>query len=120
MTTPTDTLREEHVVILRALDALAGAAERLATGRALPAGWWEEMIAWLRAFADRNHHGKEEESLFPAMLKAGAPSPGGPIDVMLDEHVEGRALIQAMASGPPGERARTAQRYVEFLRDQID
>ena len=39
MPTPTDILREEHRVILRALDVLETAAARLVGGRSLPEGW---------------------------------------------------------------------------------
>jgi hemerythrin-like domain-containing protein len=93
MKTPTDMLRDEHALILRALKSLEAAVERLAADQSLPGGWWDDMLAWLRTFADRHHHGKEEDVLFPAMIKAGVPSRGGPIDVMLDEHADGRALI---------------------------
>jgi len=89
--TPTDLLREEHRVILRALDLVETAARGLTAGTVLPEVWWLEIIAWLRGFADRNHHAKEETSLFPAMVKAGVPSMGGPIGVMLEEHERGRA-----------------------------
>ena len=120
MKTPTDVLRDEHRVILAALAALDAAAARLAAGRALPEGWWERIIAWLRAFADKNHHAKEEASLFPALVKAGVPAEGGPIAVMLEEHREGRALILTMATAPtPAARARAAQDYVRLLRDHI-
>jgi hemerythrin-like domain-containing protein len=118
--TPTDVLRDEHRVILAALDTLAQAANRLAAGRELPDGWWAELIEWLRAFADRNHHAKEETSLFPAMVKAGVPSAGGPIGVMLEEHRQGRALIAAMAAGEPAARAGLARQYVGLLREHID
>ena len=93
MKSPTDILRDEHRVILGALSTLELAAERLAGGKPPPAGWWQQMLGWLRAFADRNHHAKEETSLFPAMVKAGVPAGAGPIAVMLEEHVQGRALI---------------------------
>ena len=117
---PTDVLRDEHRVILSALDTLALAADRLAAGGRLPDGWWAELIEWLRAFADRNHHAKEETSLFPAMVKAGVPSAGGPIGVMLEEHRQGRALIAAMESGEPAARAAVARQYVGLLRAHID
>lgn len=120
MKAPTDVLRDEHRVILAALTTLDAAAGRLAAGRALPEGWWERIIAWLRAFADTNHHAKEESSLFPALVKAGVPAEGGPIAVMLEEHREGRALILTMATAPaPAARARGAQDYVRLLRDHI-
>lgn len=115
MRSPTDVLRDEHRVILSALDLLEAAASRAA----VPAGWWEDAIGWLRSFADRNHHAKEEEALFPAMIKAGVPSGGGPVDVMLEEHAQGRALIAAMADDAGG-RPGSARAYVRLLRNHID
>jgi len=120
MPTPTDVLREEHRVILRALGVLEVAAARLAGGRPLPEGWWPEIIWWLRGFADKNHHTKEETSLFPAMVKAGVPSVGGPIEVMLEEHQRGRALVRAMEAGEPAARAAKAREYVTLLREHIE
>jgi hemerythrin-like domain-containing protein len=119
MKSPTDVLRDEHHLILTALATLERAADRLAGGGTLPGGWWERMLDWLRTFADRNHHAKEETSLFPAIVKAGVPAEDGPISVMLEEHVRGRALIQAMASAEAGERLAKAREYVSLLRDHI-
>lgn len=120
MRSATDLLRDEHQLILRALLILESAAERLGTGGALPEGLWTGTIGWLRAFADRNHHAKEENALFPAMLEAGVPAEGGPIAVMLDEHAEGRALLATMRAGEPVDRAAAAHRYIRLLRDHID
>jgi hemerythrin-like domain-containing protein len=119
MTAPTAVLLDEHRVILRALDTLERAAESLAAARPLPDGAWSGLLDWLRAFADRNHHAKEERSLFPAMVKAGVPSEGGPIGVMLEEHERGRALIQAMDRGAAADRAARAREYAALLRDHI-
>lgn len=119
MKSPTDILRDEHRVILVALTTLERGAERLAAGQGLPGGWWDQMLEWLRAFADRNHHAKEETSLFPAMVKAGVPAEDGPISVMLEEHVRGRALIGAMAVERAEQRVSTARHYVQLLRDHI-
>ncbi|HEU5193093.1 MAG TPA: hemerythrin domain-containing protein [Methylomirabilota bacterium] len=47
------------------------------------------------------------------------PACGGPIDVMLEEHAEGRALVAAMAEGRAAARAATARRYVRLLREHI-
>jgi len=116
----TQALREEHRVILRALELVEGAAGRLDAGRVLPAGWWEELLEWLRAFADRNHHAKEEAYLFPALAQAGVPAAGGPVGVMLEEHAEGRELIRMMAESGGERRVAAAHRYVRLLRDHID
>ena len=120
MTSPTDILRDEHRVILRALVLLEVAAARLSAGQPLRDGLWEELLDWLGAFADRNHHAKEEQHLFPALGEAGVPTQGGPVSVMLDEHAEGRGLLQAMAAGPVGSRLEAARRYGQLLRDHID
>ena len=120
MRSATQTLREEHRVILRALVLVEAAAGRLSGGRALPDGWWEVLLEWLRAFADRNHHAKEEAYLFPALAQAGVPAAGGPVSVMLEEHAEGRALIRAMVEGNGERRAEAARGYVHLLRDHID
>jgi hemerythrin-like domain-containing protein len=116
----TEILHDEHRLILRVLLSLEAAAERLGGGGALPEGLWAGLIGWLRDFADRNHHAKEEGALFPAMIKAGVPARGGPIDVMLEEHAEGRALLRLMETGEPDERAGAARRYVGLLRGHID
>lgn len=115
--TPTDLLRDEHRVILRALAVLETSAAR-AEAAMTPA--WDELVEWLKAFADRTHHAKEEHALFPAMAAAGVPTEGGPIGVMLAEHTEGRALIHTMSTGATAERAEAARRYVALLRQHID
>jgi hemerythrin-like domain-containing protein len=54
------------------------------------------FIGFLKEFADKCHHGKEEGILFPALIKAGMPEKGGPIEVMLSEHMQGRNFIKEM------------------------
>jgi hemerythrin-like domain-containing protein len=121
MKTPTETLRDEHMLILRALDLLETAAARVERGLATPERWWAGVIAWLRGFADRNHHAKEERALFPAMARAGVPAEaGGPIAVMQEEHGQGRALLQVVADGEARPRVVAARRYIELLRNHIE
>ena len=116
---PTETLRDEHRLILRALNLLRLGTARLEDGGRLPSGWWEDLLEWLRAFADRSHHGKEETHLFPALVQAGVPSAGGPIGVMLEEHAEGRVLLRIMTEGPPDRRLRAAHAYAHLLGGHI-
>jgi hemerythrin-like domain-containing protein len=120
MRPPTDVLRDEHRVILEALHLLEQATDRLGAGTGPPETWWAQMLDWLRVFADRNHHAKEEQALFPAMVKAGVPDEGGPVGTMLAEHDDGRALVRAMAGPDPAARAAAARRYVALLRQHID
>jgi hemerythrin-like domain-containing protein len=120
METPTQVLRDEHRLILRVLGAVDSAAIRLSAGGALPEGWWQQALEWLRQFADHNHHAKEERWLFPALAKAGVPVQGGPVGVMLAEHERGRALIRTMERHDLRGRTEAARQYVELLREHID
>jgi hemerythrin-like domain-containing protein len=119
MRSATDILRDEHRLILAALERLEAAAARLEPGDEPPKPPWSELLEWLRVFADARHHAREENLLFPAMIKAGIPPRGGPVDVMLEEHAEGRSLVAAMATGAGAARAAAARRYVGLLREHI-
>ncbi|MEW5720433.1 MAG: hemerythrin domain-containing protein [Chloroflexota bacterium] len=54
-------------------------------------------VGFFRNFADKCHHGKEEDELFPALEQRGMPKRGGPIGVMLAEHDQGRAFVRGMS-----------------------
>ena len=54
----------------------------------------EQIIDFIKNFADKYHHLKEEDVLFVEMEKHGMPREGGPIAVMLHEHDEGRNYIK--------------------------
>ncbi len=76
---PTAMLREEHEVILKALALLERVGQRLEVAE--PAD--RDALAWLQGFfstfADRCHHGKEEQHLFPALERHGIPREAGPL-----------------------------------------
>jgi hemerythrin-like domain-containing protein len=129
MNQATQVLRQEHEVILRVLDATNNVAESLEAGSDVPPGTLWNIIEFLRLFADRQHHGKEEDLLFPELEKQGMPRNGGPIGMMLMEHQFGRSLIARMAeaarSYENGSRDAGAQwadaafDYVSLLREHI-
>jgi len=122
----TDVLKQEHRAIEEVLDIL----ERLATrAPRAPLQAWERTLDFIRNFADRCHHLKEEEIFFPALEGRGIPVAGGPIGMMKVEHEEGRAHVKAMmealarAKGEP-DASRTkliqnALAYLRLLREHI-
>jgi hemerythrin-like domain-containing protein len=116
----TSILAGEHEVILQVLAALEAMAVRSAAGT-LPVADAKDALDVLRTFADKCHHGKEEEILFPA-LEAQVPG-FGPTQVMRAEHVEGRGLIRAMGEAVEHADAagfsRAAHGYVDLLRNHI-
>jgi hemerythrin-like domain-containing protein len=126
---PTEILSNEHRVIEQVLDCLEKLVEQANAAGALPKQPAEEAVEFLRNFADRCHHGKEEAHLFPAVEAKGFPRRGGPTGVMLHEHEQGRAHVREMAeaidAAAAGDRAALdrfadhARRYVALLRDHI-
>jgi hemerythrin-like domain-containing protein len=116
---PTAELTEEHQSILLMISILGSMADRLETDEKVEPVHLEEAVDFVRGFADKCHHAKEEGLLFPAMEKAGIPRTGGPLGVMLREHVEGRAFVKAMADSIPGIRKgekAAARRFAESAR----
>jgi hemerythrin-like domain-containing protein len=113
----TADLRHEHEVILRGLAVLERLAERLAAGQPVKDTTLGELVQLFQTFADRCHHGKEEDQLFPAMRQKGM---GGTLAVFVEEHEEGRGYLRTLASdAPDAERAAAARRYVGMLREHI-
>ncbi|MEI8086187.1 MAG: hemerythrin domain-containing protein [Paludibacter sp.] len=59
----------------------------------------EQIIDFIKNFADKYHHLKEEDVLFIEMEKHGMSTKFGPIAVMLHEHDEGRSYIKQAVEG---------------------
>jgi hemerythrin-like domain-containing protein len=127
--TATSVLRKEHEAILKMLDATDEAAKQIERGGAADPEVLSGLLEFLRLFADRCHHGKEEDLLFPKLEQKGMSRHGGPIAVMLMEHEQGRALIrkmvaasEAVAAGDQGTAkswAAAARGYTQLLRSHI-
>lgn len=126
--TPSEILMAEHRVIEAVLTCMERATFAIEKG-SLNANSFRQCLAFFRTFADRCHHGKEEDILFPVLEQHGVERAGGPIGVMLEEHEEGRQLLAAIDSALPlaqkGDAAaiarlsRAALTYVGLLRDHI-
>jgi hemerythrin-like domain-containing protein len=130
MDTAIAALRKEHEAILKMLDVTEEVARRLNAGQQSTPETLASLLEFFRLFADKCHHGKEEDLLFPQLEKKGMPRAGGPIGVMLTEHEQGRALIRQMAeatqaypsqpqtAGPAW--AQAARGYAGLLRAHIE
>ncbi|HMA54881.1 MAG TPA: hemerythrin domain-containing protein [Acidobacteriota bacterium] len=99
---PTEELSHEHQAILRMIGILDKMADSLDAGAAVAPKDLEDAVGFIRVFADKCHHAKEEGHLFPEMERAGIPRDRGPIGVMLADHEEGRRHVAAMAGAIPG------------------
>jgi hemerythrin-like domain-containing protein len=116
----TQELKEEHKKIKAMLTVLEGVADKLDAGEKVEAADLANMVDFIRSFADRYHHAKEEDLLFPAMEEAGVPRQGGPTAVMLIEHDMGRGFVKGMAEAAAeyaGDGGRGAKEFARNARD---
>ncbi|MDY0269258.1 hemerythrin domain-containing protein [Trichloromonas sp.] len=126
----TQEMIAEHRLILRMIALVEKSAERLARGEFRNWRFFLDAVAFIRDYADRFHHAKEEAVLFTALVKNGMPEKQSPIEAMLMEHDAGRAHVRGMEeatqralagddSGIPAllEHARG---YAKLLRGHIN
>ncbi len=125
---PTEILMQEHRVIEQVLNCLEMICVRPELGvedqRSI-----QDILYFLKNFADLCHHGKEENRLFPLLEAKGFSKDAGPTAVMRKDHVEGRNFIQEMSASLEawkkgnanslGSLKRAARGYIALLRDHI-
>ena len=126
MKTPGQDLIHEHKAILIALNVIEQMYKRVQNDKGIDYKDIEKMIEFLKIFADKCHHGKEEGFLFPALEEAGVKNQNGPIGVMLDQHKLGRGFIKQMEESisniiiNKNAFVDAASSYVTLLRNHIE
>ena len=104
----TKFLIQEHKVILRALDVLDAMSTSVEGSGKIDEADADKILDFLRWFGDAHHQAKEEIILFPA-LKSAASAQDRPIQHMIHEHGQDRALIEEM------ETAVRVKKLSEFV-----
>ena len=126
----TQVLVDEHQLILRMIGLLEKNAPETMAGRYLNWQFYLDGIDFIRNYADRFHHAKEEDVLFTALVDNGMPKENSPVAAMLLEHDQGRGYVRSMdAAVQEAQAGRTdacrliaanALAYAALLRDHID
>ena len=121
---PVDVLSQEHQTILSVLGAMDAELQQLHRGAAIRTPFWTSALDFLEHYADRCHHGKEEQLLFAELERCGLPAEHGPTACMRSEHEQGRLglrqMAQALLAGDAKALARASGGYVTLLREHID
>lgn len=120
LASPTDILMQEHRLIEHVLDALETAADQMERRQAVRPGFFLDAADFIAGFADGCHHRKEEGVLFGALRDSGMPVAGGPIELMLDEHEQGRRLARGMRDAARRLEGSDAARQPEGSDDDAD
>lgn len=95
---PMEMLEAEHHVIQKVVGAMAAVTETLEVGQEVEAETLQNIVEFMRTFADKCHHGKEETHLFPVLKRKGVPVRGCPMAVLIAEHQRGRTLVTGLAT----------------------
>ncbi|HJV36835.1 hemerythrin domain-containing protein [Geomonas sp.] len=125
----TQRLKDEHQLILRMLALLEENARLTEEGSFRDYRFYLDGVDFIRNYADRFHHAKEEDVLFEALIDNGMPRANSPVAAMLMEHDLGREFVKGMEeaatralNGEAGQEeaiVANARGYLELLRDHI-
>ena len=122
---PTRILSDEHKNILRVIDILAKKADELEKEKNINMDFFEKIIEFIRNYADKFHHAKEEDILFREFNKAAEDGcvHCNPVEQMLFEHDEGRKFVKGMEEGVnennKNKTIENARNYCRLLKEHI-
>ena len=126
----TQVMVEEHRLILRMIALVEQNTARVERGEFRDWRFFLDAVDFIREYADRFHHAKEEDVLFTALVKNGMPEKQSPIEAMLMEHDAGRAHVRGMEAAArralEGDESEIpallehARGYAQLLRGHID
>jgi hemerythrin-like domain-containing protein len=105
---PIHELIHEHHYILKVVHSLSLFDTALERNESVDTELLRRAVDFMREFADRCHHAKEEKILFPAMTRKGVPETGCPLEGLLREHAQGRELVTALARANAAQAAGEA------------
>jgi hemerythrin-like domain-containing protein len=119
----TKVLMDEHKLILRALNIIEQMAVNVEHGKQPDGQDVEDILRFLRLFADDHHQVKEEAVLFPAMLKGGDPNSLARLQWMTFEHNQERSLVEGLEDSLRTNKGENfvyfAERLNHILRTHI-
>lgn len=125
----TQVMVDEHKLILRMIALVEKNTALMEQGQFRNWQFYLDAVDFIRNYADRFHHAKEEDVLFVQLVKNGMPEKNSPIEAMHMEHDQGRAHVrgideaaQKALSGETGQIpiiAEHARGYAELLRGHI-
>ena len=120
---PTKILSDEHQNILKVIDALTKECNVLESGKELNKDFFEKAIDFIRNYADKFHHAKEEDILFKELCKDTVQMHCNPIPQMLHEHDLGRNFVkgmeEALKENNKEKVIENARGYIELLQEHI-
>jgi|SRR3989344_3809739 len=118
----TKILTEEHKEILKVIENLSEQCGKLGAGEPLNKEFFIKAIEFIRKYADKFHHAKEEDILFKEFNKAEGLH-CNPVEQMLYEHEQGRKFVKGIEEGLNENNKEkvieNAEAYSNLLKEHI-
>ena len=90
----TQILVDEHESIMKVLEVIQKMFDHGVDKTKINIDHVESIVDFIKNFADKYHHMKEEDVLFIELEKNGMSWDNGPVRIMLMEHDEGRSYVK--------------------------
>ncbi len=127
---PTEMLVEEHHLIRQALESLSLVVQKMEGGETVSREFFEKSIEFVRLFADKFHHFKEEYLMFIRLSEKKKNEIDSQIDVLRYQHDRGRNhvieienALDGYYKNPDGVQAtiiiENLASYISLLRQHI-
>ncbi len=117
-------LAQEHEKILHVLDIVKKVQANDKISKEALLKFYIELADFIEIYADKCHHGKEEHNLYHTLAPLGGGVEKNMIILLLDEHVEARALNKeirkAAENGNISEATTAADKYRKLLLEHIN
>lgn len=87
----------EHRLIERMIALMSQASARIKSGDVIDPVFIDTVVDFIRTYADRTHHGKEEEILFRDLAKRDLSDGDRSLMIeLIEEHVRGRKITREL------------------------
>jgi hemerythrin-like domain-containing protein len=109
---PIGPLMWEHRLIERMVSLIAGELKRVPETSRANVEFLMAVVDFFRTYADRTHHGKEENILFKELAKKQLSEEHTRImNELIEEHVVGRKLVTDLANAVGSHRGSSANAF---------
>lgn len=118
---PIGPLMIEHRLIERVIFLIEREASRIRASKRPDPAFMNAVIDFFKFYADRGHHGKEEDILFAELMKRDiSPADKLMIESLKNDHAKGRVLVAKLeADANEGSVAREMEDLVELYKEHI-
>lgn len=113
---PRGPLMIEHRLIEKMLGVIAREAARIRSGGTVDPLFIDAAVDFIRMYADRTHHGKEEDILFQELTgKALSKDDSGVMAELVDDHRQAREKVKALVSARERFQRGSAEAVKEIV-----